>query len=153
MAHVINEDKIRDTIRRSNDNETIPLHALRPLEIGGQSIVYRVYIRGRLDWAVRIPVRLSVAAAKDVFEVDNTLLRRLEVAKFPWSPRVLGEELNDYDSGSFPFSVYKWLPGKPLKWNTMEPPSLKVRQRFLRQFAQAFLSLISCTRFNGKGLL
>lgn len=153
MAHVINEDKILETIRRFNDNETIPLHALRPPEIGGQSIVYQVYIPGRVDWAVRIPVRLSVTAAKDVIEVENTLLRRLEVAKFPWSARVLGEELNDSNNVGFPLSVYNWLPRKPLEWNNMEPPSLKVRQRFLRQFAQAFLSLISCTRVNGKGLL
>lgn len=152
MAHLINEDKILEAIRRFNDDGNITLRALWPPEMGGQSIVYRVYIPGRLDWAVRVPVRLSVAAARDVIEVENTLLRRLEVAAFPWSPRVLGEELNDSNPVGFPFSVYNWLPGKPLKWNIMAPLSLKVRQRFLRQFTQAFLSLISCTTVDGKGL-
>lgn len=142
MAHVIKEDKILEAIRRFGYNETIPFDALQPPELGGQSAVYRVCIPGRLDWAVRMPVKLSVAAAKDVIEDENEMLRRLEAAAFPWSPRVLGEELDDSNPVGFPFSVYNWLPGKPLAWNTTVPPSLKMRHHLLSQVAQDRKSVV-----------
>jgi aminoglycoside phosphotransferase (APT) family kinase protein len=116
---------------------------------GGQCKIYRVVFSDDITWAVRLPTRLSSEAASQVLREENQILRRLQASGFGWSPKLVGEELDHNNPVGFPFSVYEWMPGDPLRWTADTPANRGTRQHLLNQLAEFQLALISCTREDG----
>lgn len=103
-------------VSKFRDDRSMPTFRGNTLDkpfVGGQCLVYKIGFSDNATRAVRLPVRLTPTAAVSAITNENDILRALEAKNFSWSPKHVGEELEDNPVG-FPFSVYVWVPDAPL---------------------------------------
>ncbi|KAL1647140.1 hypothetical protein SLS58_002911 [Diplodia intermedia] len=99
--------------------------------VGGRCLVFQLVFADGRKWAASTPVFLPVKTAGGVMAEENQMLREVEASGYPWSPRLVGEDLGFENPVGFPFTVYEWIPGERLNWNEKFPADREARDKVM----------------------
>jgi hypothetical protein len=123
---------------------------------GGEHHTYKLTFRDHESLAVRVPIYTGIVGSisstpEDVIDTvrhEERILRTLEDAGFPWSPRCKGSSLTFENEIGSPFLVLTWADGSQLYWVDSLPPH-PLREKVLGEIASIQASLIECTLKTG----